>query len=314
VATDNTRGALFMALSMAGFACNDAIMKYTFETMPLAQGVFLRGLFATALVGALAWRARALFYVPRRGERLPLLFRTIGELGATASFMIAIANMPIAAATAVLQAAPLGVTLAAALFLAEPVGWRRWTAILVGFGGVLIMIRPGTDDFNLFAAVAFITVCFIVVRDLTTRAMGPRVPTLFASFLTASSVTLTAGLLSPIEGWRPVSGEIMALYAAAAGFIIVGYVFITVAMRLGDVSAVSPFRYAVLLWALVLGLIVFKEVPSLPTLAGAAIVVAAGLYTLWREQTVARRRTAATASTRPFAPGPAAARRRDTDN
>ena len=302
MASENLRGALFMMLSMAGFACNDAIMKYAFETMPLAQSVFLRGLFATALVALLAWRSGAIAFTPVRGERLALVLRTVGEVGATASFMIALANMPIAAATAVLQASPLGVTLAAALFLAEPVGWRRWSAIAVGFAGVLLMIRPGTGDFNLFALVAVITVGFIVLRDLATRGMGHRVPTLYASTLTAASVTLVAGLLVPVEGWRPVGGSTVGLYAMAAGFIIVGYVFITVAMRCGEISAVSPFRYAILVWALVLGFVVFGEMPQRLTLAGAAIVVAAGLYTLWREQVVARRSLAATVGSRPFEP------------
>lgn len=299
---DNARGAFFMTVSMAGFACNDVIMKYAFETMPLAQSVFLRGIGATMLIAILAWRAGAINYRPRRGERLPLALRTLGELGATASFMIALANMPIAAATAVLQAAPLAVTLVAALFLGEPVGWRRWTAIVVGFGGVLLMIRPGTEDFNVYAAVVLGTVACVVLRDLTTRGMGPRVPALYASLLTAAAVTATAGLLIPLEGWRPVSPGLLGLYGAAATFLIVGYICLVLAMRLGDVSAVSPFRYSVFLWALILGLLVFGEVPTALTLLGAVIVVAAGLYTLWREQVVSRRRFAADATGRPSAP------------
>jgi len=302
LANDNVRGAFFMAVAMAGFACNDAILKYAFETMPIAQSVFLRGAFATLLIAIVALRSGALAYRPSRTERRPLVLRTIGELGATGTFMIAIANLPIAAATAVLQVAPLGVTLAAALFLGEPVGWRRWTAILVGFCGVLLMIRPGTEDFNVYAAVALATVAFVVLRDLSTRGMGPRVPTLFASLLTASSVTIGSALLIPIEGWSPVSAPLLGLYAGAAAFVVVGYIFIVFAMRIGDVSAVSPFRYSVFLWALILGLVAFGEVPSTLTLAGAAIVVGAGLYTLWREQRVAPRRLAATATGHPFAP------------
>jgi drug/metabolite transporter (DMT)-like permease len=299
--TDNTRGALFMSASMAGFACNDALMKFAFETMPLAQSVFVRGLFASLFVGLMAWRAGVLAYRPRRAERGALALRTLGEIGATATFMVALANMPIANATAVLQAAPLGVTLVAAVLLAEPVGWRRWTAVIVGFGGVLLMIRPGTADFDWYAIVPMVTVGFIVLRDIATRRMSLQVPTLYASLLTAVSITLVAGAAAPFEGWAPLSLPIVAVLAGAAVFIICGYVFIVLAMRAGDVSAVAPFRYVILVWALILGYVVFGDVPGLLTLTGAAIVVAAGIYTLWRERKVGRGR-AAQASHRPFAP------------
>jgi drug/metabolite transporter (DMT)-like permease len=298
--SDNARGALFMTLSMGGFAINDTIMKLTFETMPLAQGIFLRGLVASSIVFVIAWRAGAFRYRPSLRDSLVLTVRTGAELVGTISFMICIANMPIAAATAILQAAPLAVTMMAALFLREPVGWRRWTAIAVGFVGMVIMVRPGGEDFDLYALLAVATVGCIVVRDLATRFVSEGMPTPFVASVTVVSVSLGAGIVSLLEGWQAAPAETLGLYAAAGAFIVVGYLFNVTSMRIGDVSAVAPFRYTVLLYALILGFLVFGEVPDVPTLVGATIVMGAGLYTLWRESRVGRSRNAAQAPAHPF--------------
>lgn len=298
--SDNARGALFMTLSMGGFAINDTLMKVTFETMPLAQGVFLRGVVASAIVILIAWRARGLFHRPSLRDALVLCVRTGAELLGTISFMIAIANMPIAAATAILQAAPLAVTMVAALFLKEPVGWRRWTAIAVGFVGMVIMVRPGGEAFDIYAVLAIGTVACIVIRDLATRFVSHAMPTSFVASVTVVSVSLGGGIVSLIEGWQPVPGPTLGLYVAASAFIVVGYLFNVTSMRLGDVSAVAPFRYTVLLYALILGFLVFGEVPDGWTILGATIVMGAGLYTLWRESRVGRTRSAAQAPAHPF--------------
>lgn len=298
--SDNARGALLMTLSMGGFAINDAIMKVTFETMPLAQGIFLRGVAASAIILLIAWRAQALAYRPSLRDTLVLCVRTGAEILGTLAFMIAIANMPFAAATAILQAAPLAVTMVAALFLKEPVGWRRWTAIGVGFLGMVIMVRPGGEAFDIYAILSICTVACIVVRDLATRFVDNAMPTPFVASVTVVSISIGGGIASLIEGWQPVSGGTLGLYAAAGVFIVGGYLFNVASLRIGDISAVAPFRYTVLLYALILGFLVFGEVPDDWTILGATIVMGAGLYTLWRESRVGDTRSAAQAPAHPF--------------
>ena len=299
---DNMRGALLMTAATAGFACNDALMKLAFETVPVAQGIFCRGLVAIVLIGLLAWRTGALRCRPSRREWRVLALRTGAELGATVTFLQAISMMPLAAATSVLQFVPLAVTMVAALLLSEPVGWRRWSAIAVGFLGVLVMMRPGTAGFEATLLYPMATVVFITARDVLTRYMEPATPSVFVSFLTILTVTFFAGVAMPIQGAVAIDLTTAALFVIAASFIMVGYIMSVTGMRVGDISAVSPFRYTVLVWAMLLGFLLFEEVPDTPTLIGAGMVVAAGLYTLWRETRRGPTRTAAEASTRPFSP------------
>lgn len=291
-----------MAASMAGFACNDAAMKFSFQTMPVAQGVFMRGLFATLFLALLAWRLGAFSYRPSRRNLALLAVRTTAELGATLSFLQAVSIMPLANATSVLQVVPLVVTMVAALVLGEKVGWRRWSAIAVGFVGVIIMIQPGQAGFDATMLLPLVTIACITTRDIVTRFIDPATPSVYASVLTTVAVTTFAGLLMPFEGIAPVTGTHLLLFPVAAGFIMIGYIMSVAGMRHGDVAAVSPFRYTVLVWAMGLGYFVFGEVPTTSTLVGAATVVAAGLYTVWRETRLGRGHVAATASTRPFSP------------
>lgn len=269
---------------MAGFALNDALMKLAFEDLPLGQSIAVRGLVATIILGFIAWRSGAFAVTIEKRDRSGIVIRTAAEAGATATFLISISQMPIADATAVLQAAPLAVTLGAAVFLGETVGWRRWSAIGAGFVGVIIMVRPGTDGFTAWSFLPLITVAFIALRDLVTRRFSSRLPSPLAAFVTAASIMVLSAAVVPVEGWRPLTGLHGVILSAAALFIVVGYVFSVSAMRVGDVSAVSPFRYTVLLWAILWGLLVFNEVPDAFTIVGAGIVTSAGLYTLWREQ------------------------------
>ncbi|WMS44169.1 DMT family transporter [Acuticoccus sp. MNP-M23] len=299
--SDNAKGALLMCVSMGAFCINDGFMKENFETSPVAQTIFIRGLFASAILVAWAQATGALRFRPARHEIRPLVFRSIGEILGTASFMMALSHMPLANATAVLQGAPLAVTMAAALFLGEKVGWRRWSAIMVGFIGMLVMLRPGGADFDLYAIFAVFAVLFIVLRDLGTRGMSAATPTLYASAISAVCITVVSGLVIPFEGWKVPVGREALLAACSAAFIIVGYVTNVGSMRFGDVSAVSPFRYTVLIWALLIGYFGFGQVPDTMTLIGAAIVVAAGLYTLWREQ-IRGQDIGARSSARPFSP------------
>lgn len=288
-----------MCATMAGFSINDGLLKLTFDAFSIPQSLFLRGLVASSLVLLLAWRMGALNFWPTRAEWGPLSLRAIGEVGATAAFITALANMPIADATAVLQAAPLAVTMAAALFLGERVGWRRWSAIGVGFVGMLVIVRPGAASFDVFTLLAVVSVFFVVVRDLGTRLTSARTPTLFTSAFSAVLITVGSGLLTPLTGFAPVSAQEFGILALAGLFVGLAYIANVASMRIGEIAVVAPFRYTVLLWAIVVGFVFFGDLPDGWTLLGAAIVIAAGLYTLWRER-VTRRNVGRAAGVRPY--------------
>ena len=283
----NVRGAALMVASMAGFAINDALVKTLADTMPVYQVMFLRGLFASAFLILLAWQAGALWPTVAPADRKRIIWRTLSEIGATSCFLSAVFNMPLANATAILQTLPLAVTLGAAIFLREQVGWRRYSAILVGFAGVLIIFRPGTEGFNAYSVSALVAVAFIVVRDLTTRGLSTSVPSLFVALVSAIAITVAGGLASLTLEWRPVGTNDLIRPGCAAVFLIGGYLFAVMTMRVGEISFVSPFRYTVLLWAMLLGYFVFGEEPDAWMLTGSTIVVAMGIYTFYRERKVA---------------------------
>lgn len=282
---DNLRGAVLMTLSMLGFAFEDMFIKLMAGSLPTWQ-----------IIGALGAGGAAVFGVllVLRGERLvsrnmasgQILLRNLGELVGTLGFVTAIALTPISQASAILQATPLAVTLGAALFLGEPVGWRRWSAIAVGFLGVLLVIRPGLEGFDARSIFAVIGVAGLAIRDLVTRRVPRGISSFQLSFLAFLTLVPAAGLLALITGApavapRPVDG---ALLAGAVGLGALSYYAIVAAMRVGEVSFVTPFRYSRMLFALVVGMAVFGERPDAMMLAGSAVIVGSGIYTIWRER------------------------------
>ena len=287
--SENARGALWMMVSMAGFVLNDTLMKSVAGQVPLFQAIFLRGVFATGLIGLVAWQRGALARRPRGRDASLMLYRMAGEIGATSLFLTALFNMPLANATAIIQAAPLAVTLAAALFLGHAVGWRRYTAIGIGFVGVMLIVRPGGEGFNVYSLAALASVLFITLRDVATRGFSRSVPNLLVALATSVSITAFSGGVAAFGAWQPVGWEVVARLACAAVLLVLGYHSGIVSMRIGEIGFVSPFRYTNLLWALLLGFVVFGDVPEWLTVAGAAIVAGMGLYTLHRERVTARR-------------------------
>jgi len=283
-ASDNLRGAVFMMVSMAGYVVNDTLMKLVAADVPLAQSVFIRGLVASALLAMFAaYKRQLIVRVPARELRI-MLMRAFGEIVATYCYLTALIHMPLANITAILQSLPLAVTLAGALFLGHKVGWRRYVAIAVGFAGVLVIVRPGGADFNSYALWAMAAVGFITLRDLMAAKLARETPSMLVALYTAVGVTMAAGIMMQFEPWSPVSGGSYAYLAFAAGFILVGYVTSISAMRYGEIAFVSPFRYTVLVWALLLGIFVFNDYPDFWTMVGIAIVVGTGVFTFYREQ------------------------------
>jgi len=282
-ASDNLRGAIFMMLSMAGYVLNDTMMKLISQDIPLAQSVFVRGLMATALLAVFAAYRGQFLHRSTWPEMQVILWRSFAEIAATFCFLTALFNLPLANVTAILQSLPLAVTLAGSLFLRHKVGWRRYLAILIGFGGVLIIIRPGGADFNAFSLWAVAAVGFVTLRDLMAARLSKRTPSIFAAMFTAAGVTATAGVATAFEPWQPISASGFTALVSAAGFILVGYVTSISAMRFGEIAFVSPLRYTALVWALLLGIFVFQDYPDFWTLTGITIVVGTGIFTFYRE-------------------------------
>ena len=279
----NTTGIVAMLASMAAFTANDTCVKLIGERLPLGELIVLRNSTATLYILAFA----ALFgglSIPHNPPKALLTWRMLAEAASTLLFLSALLAMPIADATAIMQVLPLAITAAAAIYLKEPVGWRRWLAALAGLIGVLLIAKPGTSAFNPAAILLLAAVALVVVRDLATRQISGAVPTAMLTLMSAAAVAPAGFLLLPFETWIwPGSREIWLLLACGA-FLTLAYALIIVAMRAGDVAVISPFRYAVILFAIVSGWLVWGEVPDGVQLLGIAIVTLAGLYTFHRER------------------------------
>jgi len=281
--SDNIRASFFMVLSMAGFAINDSLVKTLDGALPTGQIMGLRGFFLSLLILILLWQRGFLRRIPEAFT--PMVFlRASMELLATLFFLSALMQLPFANISAILQSLPLAVTLGAAIVFKEAVGWRRWLAIAVGFIGVLIIIRPGTADFEPASVLVAISVLFAAARDLSTRALPNALPSLLVTAATAVLVSLFGFALVLIQdSWVVPEAEHIKTLGLASVFLFVGYHFIILAMRTGDVAYVVPYRYTSLLFSIILGYLFFAEVPDKYTILGSAIVISMGLFTLYRE-------------------------------
>lgn len=284
------KGALLMIFSMACFTFNDTFLKLVGPQMPLFQLLFLRGVVTTVLIYVMARRMGAIKLRLPAADWGMIGLRTASEIGAAYFFVTALMHMPIANVTAVLQVLPLTVTLGGALFFGEKVGWRRFLAIAIGFTGMLLIVRPGPEGFDTYAIYALGAVVCVTGRDLSTRRMSSQVPSMTVTLSASLGVLLFSAVATLGETWVPITQRDALLIGGASVFIIGGYLFSVMVMRVGEVGFIAPFRYTGLLWALLLGLVVFGDWPDAITLLGAAIVVATGVFTLFRESR-ARRRT-----------------------
>jgi len=284
----NTSGAFLMMASMAAFVINDTLLKLTGGAVPLFQLIFIRGLLATVLVFALARWLGALRSPIARRDKGVIALRGLIEVFTSYFFLEALFNMPLGNLNAIMQVVPLTVTLASALFLREAVGWRRMLAILIGLCGVMLIIRPGADGFNVWSLYALVAVLGVTVRDLITRQLSRDVRGMAVTLGTTLAVMIAAGLASLTAPWVAVSAPVAASLVGSAVCVSAGYFFSIQVMRTGDVSFVAPFRYSGLVIAMVVGFFVFDEVPKALTLLGAAIVIGTGLFTFYRERQLTR--------------------------
>lgn len=284
----NLRGSVYMNVAMLAFTVNDSFMKAVTQTLPLFQAIALRGFLTVAvLVGIAAVMGGVRLWPGGRDGRI-ILVRSAAEVLATITFLGALVHMPLANLSAIMQSLPLAVTLAAALVFGDRIGWRRLLAIAIGFVGVTIIIRPGTEGFDVWSLIGLASVACVVVRDLATRQLSTEVPSVAVAIWAGAAVAVMGIAGLGVSGWQPVGAQEAWLILGASGNLIVGYLFVVKMMRVGDIGFLAPFRYTALLWAILLGWLMFGSLPDRWTLVGAGIVVATGLFTLWRERKLAR--------------------------
>ena len=269
---------------MACFTINDAFLKTLSEEMPLFQVLLLRGSVTSVfMIGLAFWMGLHRVRVsPRDWGRI--VVRTMAEAGAAWFFITALFHVDFANVAAIMQSLPLTITLAGALFLRDNVGWRRWAAILVGFAGVMLIVKPGGDGFTVYSIYVLASVACVTLRDLMARQVSTQVPSLLIAVVAAVGVTLFAGVGALFVDFRPLTAGAGLSVLGSALFVIGGYILSVQSMRNGEISFVAPFRYTGLLVALVIGAVVFHTFPDVWTLVGAAVVVATGLFTLYRER------------------------------
>ncbi len=280
---ENLRGILFMILAMAGFAFEDLFIKTLSAHLPVSEIILILGSTGSIIFLIIALLQRAPIIHKDLLNR-HVVTRTVFELFGALFFVIAIALTPLSSASAILQITPLLVTIGAAVFFRENVGWRRWTAVLIGFIGVLLILRPGFGGFMPASIFALLGAMFLAGRDLATRAMEVKLPSV--------TIALYAFLAFGISGIfiMPFNSAMIALtstdimyFIGASVFGVIAYYSLVIASRIGEMSVISPFRYSRIVFAMLLSILVLKENPDSLTLIGATIIVVSGLYTFLRE-------------------------------
>ncbi len=277
-----------MVAAMAGFALEDMFIKQVSARIPIGELLVIFGVIGAVVFAVLA-RSQNETLFSRDLLIAPVFWRSLGEVIGTFGFVTAIARIPLSTAAAILQAMPLVVTLGAVFVFGATVGLRRWTAITFGLIGVLLVIRPGLSGFDINSLFAVLAVIGLAIRDLATRA----VPTNISSAQLSAygfGVLVPTGLLISWIGVAPVMPDPQDYWKLAAMSVLglAAYYAITAAMRVGDVAVVTPFRYTRLLFALVIGLVVFDEHLDALTATGAAIIIISGLYSYLRERNLPR--------------------------
>lgn len=290
IAAANLRSIVAMSLAMASFACGDTLMKLASTSLPTSQLLFLRGIVVFAISLGIASYTGALRELRHAFERA-MAGRVVGDISSGWLFQSALARLPYADLTAIGQLSPMMMTAASAVFLGERVGWRRWTATVVGLIGVLIIVRPGGSTFSWWALVGIGSVLCTTLRDLSTRRIKRRITASLIMTVSAGAVTLAALAVAPFSNWEWPSQALMLKMCGAAVFSLLGQLGVIIAMRTGEVSAVVPFRYTIILFSIVSSVLVFGHFPDALTLLGISIVVGAGLYTFYREQSLRRKRS-----------------------
>jgi len=273
-----------MLLAMAGFAVEDSLIKVLSVQFPISQILLILGLGGMVIFLGIALVQGHRLITPNLLS-MPFLVRFFSDMFAALFFISAIALIPLSIASTILQAVPIIVTMGAALFLGQIVGWRRWSAIIAGFIGVLIVIRPGFDGFEPASILAVLGVIFLATRDLATRVMAPDLSTITVSAYAFLAMALGGFIALPF--FPPMQYPDAVAWSMFFCAIILGglaYVAVVIATRTGDIGAIAPFRYSRLVFAIIIAVTFLGERPDMPTMIGAAIIVSSGFYAFWRER------------------------------
>lgn len=281
--TDNPRGIAAMIAAMALFVSNDALMKYAAEAMPIAQGIFIRGVFVTALLVAFAAAQGKLRYWRILGDR-DVLTRAALEAAGSFGYLAALAHIPLAIALAINMATPLAIVPFAVFLLGERVGWRRWSALGIGFTGVLLVVQPGPHGIDWWALLALASTVAHALRDVTTRRIPVAIPSILVTAFSAAVLTACAGGVVLHQGWQPAGLAHLGAVCAAAVMVGAAMHLLVIGTRIGEASVIAGFRYTALLWGVVLGYAIWGDLPGPVAWAGIALVVGAGLYAAHRER------------------------------
>lgn len=283
MARENLLGIGLMVLAMLGFAIEDSLIKILTNTLPVGQILIMIGIGGTATFYVLA-KSNGQSFDPAIVLNPWVVLRTLSELFGTAFFVLSLALVPIVLVSALIQVSPLMVTLGAALILGEAVGIRRWSAIFIGLTGVLIVLRPWGADFDPALIFCLLGVIGLSVRDIATRRVPKDAPNFILATLGFGS-TIPAGIILTIfnPGIMAPSGIDLGLVAASIVIGVIAYYCIINAMRLGEVSAVVPFRYSRMIFGAAIGVMYFSETLDFWTIVGSVIIIVTGLYSLWRE-------------------------------
>jgi drug/metabolite transporter (DMT)-like permease len=290
---NNLNGIFLVIASMAGFTLEDMFIKQLSTTIPVGQIMMILG-FSGAMIFAVMARFKGRRLMARNAWTRTMLARALFEAIAALAFVTSLALVPLSTVSSVFQATPLAITMGAALFFGEQVGWRRWSAIIVGFIGVLLIIRPGYSSFDPKIFFVLIAVLAVAMRDLITRLIDQNVASTVVSCQGFAALALAGAalMLATSDSLTPVSPLQVGYFIGGIVFGVSGYYAIVAAMRIGDASAITPFRYTRLLFSMIVGVAVFHEHPDTATLIGATIIIASGLYTFLRERRLVRTITA----------------------
>ena len=284
--TENFRGALLMTICMGAFVLNDAFVRLAGSSLPLGQILFLRGLITTFILLMVGIYSGAFKLIVSKADKWRIFFRSIAEALTAYFFLTAVMNMPFANVTAILQILPITVTLAAALVFKEKVGIFRISLILIGFLGVMMIINPKANGFNIYAIYALIAVFLITLRDLITRKLSSKVSTLLPTVSASVGVLLFSVFLLINTPFQPLNTQNSLFIFLSAFFIIFGYYTAVLVMRSGEISFISLFRYSAILFALILGLFFFDEKPDITAFLGILLVMLAGIVLMMRNNAV----------------------------
>ena len=287
--TENFRGALLMTICMGAFVLNDAFVRLAGSSLPLGQILFLRGLITTFILLMVGIYSGAFKLIVSKADKWRIFFRSIAEALTAYFFLTAVMNMPFANVTAILQILPITVTLAAALVFKEKVGIFRISLILIGFLGVMMIINPTANGFNIYAIYALIAVFLITLRDLITRKLSSKVSTLLPTVSASVGVLLFSVFLLINTPFQPLNTQNSLFIFLSAFFIIFGYYTAVLVMRSGEISFISLFRYSAILFALILGLFFFDEKPDITAFLGILLVMMAGIVLMMRNNAVQKK-------------------------